>query len=209
MIRYVLFSSLIAASAIFITLSLQSAPAQTPPAPANPDVLPDGPGKSAVEHDCLSCHGARMFKNTPGTGTADDWAEIVNKIMSQGADVSDDDFDAIVKYLAANYGPNSKSGGASKPSDNTPPPPSGDKTPPANGSGTDASKGSSAPKAQVNVNTAGSQDLVTALGLTQAEADSIVQYRKDHGNFKNWQDVAAVPGVSSDKVKQNQQRLSF
>jgi cytochrome c5 len=89
MVRYILFSSLIAASAIFITLSLQSAPAQTPPAPANPDVLPDGPGKSAVEHDCLSCHGARMLRNTPGTGTADDWVEIVNKMMSQGADVSD------------------------------------------------------------------------------------------------------------------------
>jgi competence ComEA-like helix-hairpin-helix protein len=209
MVRYILFSSLIAASAIFIGITLQSAPAQTPPAPANPDVLPDGPGKSAVEHDCLSCHGARTFKNTPGTGTADDWAEIVNKMMSQGADVSDDDFDAIVKYLTANFGPNNKGGGASKPSGDTPPPPSSDKTPPANGSGSDSSKGSSAPTAQINVNTAGSQDLVNALGLPQAEADSIVQYRKDHGNFKNWQDVAAVPGVSSDKIKQNQQRLSF
>ena len=79
MVRYILFLSLIAASAIFIGISLQSAPAQTPPAPANPDVLPDGPGKSAVEHDCLSCHGARTFKNTPGTGTADDWAEIVTR----------------------------------------------------------------------------------------------------------------------------------
>ena len=206
MVRYILFSSLIAALAFSIGVSLQSAPAQTPATPANSDVLPDGPGKSGVEKDCLSCHGVRMLSSRSGTGTPDEWNETVNKMVSQGADVSDDDFDVLIKYLAKNFGPDMKTGDASKPSGSTPPPASSDKTPPAGGSGSDASKGSSAP---INVNSAGAQDLQAALGLSQAEADSIVQYRKDHGNFKTWQDVAAVPGVSSDKIKQNQQRLSF
>jgi competence ComEA-like helix-hairpin-helix protein len=49
-------------------------------------------------------------------------------------------------------------------------------------------------------NKASAQDLESSLGRFKAEAEPIVKYREQNGNFKTWHDVAAVPGVSAAKI---------
>jgi competence protein ComEA len=53
---------------------------------------------------------------------------------------------------------------------------------------------------KVNVNKAGAADLVSALGISAADAAKIVSYRSEKGNFKELQDVAKVPGINSKKI---------
>jgi DNA uptake protein ComE-like DNA-binding protein len=37
----------------------------------------------------------------------------------------------------------------------------------------------------------------------------IVRHREQSGNYKTWEDVSSVPGVSAEKIKENQKRLTF
>ncbi len=53
----------------------------------------------------------------------------------------------------------------------------------------------------VNVNKAASKQLQDALGIGAKEADSIVKYRQDHGDFKDLDALLAVPGVSAGKIR--------
>jgi competence protein ComEA len=49
--------------------------------------------------------------------------------------------------------------------------------------------------AAVNINTADKEALVALSGIGDKKAAAIVQYRKDHGEFKNPQDLLAVKGI--------------
>jgi len=64
--------------------------------------LPDGEGKAQVQKACIACHDL-----SPVTGSrmsAERWAATVGDMVSRGANVSDDDFDVVVNYLAKNFG---------------------------------------------------------------------------------------------------------
>jgi competence protein ComEA len=61
----------------------------------------------------------------------------------------------------------------------------------------------------VNVNKATAKDLETALELTAKEADQIVHYREEKGNFKSLEDVEKVPGVDAKKIEAKKDRLTF
>jgi competence protein ComEA len=61
----------------------------------------------------------------------------------------------------------------------------------------------------VHINTDAAKDIATNLGLTDAEAAAIVKYRTDKGNFKEWADVAKVPGLDTAKLKGMQQRIKY
>ena len=52
-------------------------------------------------------------------------------------------------------------------------------------------------------------DLQTQLELTAKDADAIVKYRTDHGDFKDWDGLAKVPGIDSGKAdgEERQHRL--
>jgi competence ComEA-like helix-hairpin-helix protein len=182
-------------SLFVIAMGLQFAAAQAPAAKPGTDAaasLPDGPGKAVVEKSCKSCHSIETV--TKSRNTADGWADVVSQMIGRGANISDDDAETIVEYLAAHYGPNSKGdAGAAKPATNASKP--------------DNSKAEA--KTPVDVNKADAGELISALSLTKAEADAIVQYRSQHGDFKTWQDVAAVPGVDGDKIKAHQKDLTF
>lgn len=67
------------------------------------DDLPAGPGKDQVETVCTACHGPEAI--TAMTGTKDIWQSVVDDMKSRGAAGSDDDFKAIVNYLAKYFGP--------------------------------------------------------------------------------------------------------
>ena len=47
---------------------------------------------------------------------------------------------------------------------------------------------------RVNVNRATADDLIEVLGVTPEVAENIVKYRKEHGNFEDFDGFAKVPG---------------
>jgi competence protein ComEA len=61
----------------------------------------------------------------------------------------------------------------------------------------------------VNVNTAAAKELTDNLDLTAAEADAIVKYRADKGNFKEFADLKKVPGLDASKLETIQKRIKF
>ena len=63
--------------------------------------------------------------------------------------------------------------------------------------------------AKTNVNKATSMDLQTQLELTAKDADAIVKYRSDHGDFKDWDGLAKVPGIDSAKLTAKKDSIVF
>ncbi len=61
----------------------------------------------------------------------------------------------------------------------------------------------------VNVNKEAAKDLATDLDITSAEADAIVKYRTDKGNFKEWADLTKVQGLDIKKVEPLKGRIVF
>jgi competence protein ComEA len=62
---------------------------------------------------------------------------------------------------------------------------------------------------RVNVNKATAADLAAALDISAANAEAIVHYRTDHGNFKAPQDLTKVPGIDARKIEDVKDRLEF
>ena len=62
---------------------------------------------------------------------------------------------------------------------------------------------------RVNVNRATADDLVEVLGLTSESADTIVKYRREHGNFEDFDAFAKVPGLDLGKLEKKRDAISF
>lgn len=62
---------------------------------------------------------------------------------------------------------------------------------------------------KVNVNKATSGDLQTNLELTAKDADAIVKYRTDHGDFKDLASLEKVPGVDTAKLEAKKDSIVF
>jgi competence ComEA-like helix-hairpin-helix protein len=62
---------------------------------------------------------------------------------------------------------------------------------------------------KTNVNKASSMDLQTQLELTPKDADAIVAYRTAHGDFKDFDGLAKVPGVDSAKLTAKKDSIAF
>ncbi|WP_213804716.1 hypothetical protein [Granulicella sp. dw_53] len=65
--------------------------------------MPDGPGKAVIQKACVGCHNLKVI--TSKHATHDEWAAIVDQMVSRGAEVSDSDVPVVVQYLADHYGP--------------------------------------------------------------------------------------------------------
>ena len=63
--------------------------------------------------------------------------------------------------------------------------------------------------AHVNVNKATAKDLEIVLNLAAKEAEAIVRYREENGNFKSTSDLKKVPGVDTAKIEASKERLEF
>jgi competence protein ComEA len=144
------------------------------------NTLPPGEGQAIVQKKCASCHALKVV--TGKRASRQQWSTIVDQMIARGADVSDDDIDTLLDYLAKNFGPALGQTGAEKGHDRT---------------------------GQVNVNTASASELAAALDLTVAESTSIVSYRERNGNFKEWRDLTKVPGIDAKKIESNKDRLVF
>ena len=78
-------------------------------APAADDaakLLPPGPGRDVVGGACLGCHPADNFRRL--RLTRDEWADKVADMVEQGAKANDAEQEAIVGYLTATFGKESK-----------------------------------------------------------------------------------------------------
>lgn len=144
----------------------QSSPAAQQAAPATAqaqDEWPDGPGKDKFLQTCSACHSP---ENVLGHNLdADGWSDIMNKMVTYGAQGSEADFTQIYNYLVANF----------------PPVP-----------------------AKININTATAMNLRNWVNMPETQAEAIVAYRAQHGDFKSLDDVKAVPGADAkflDSIK--------
>jgi len=64
--------------------------------------LPDGPGKDALVKLCQDCHD--LDQVTVDNRTKDAWKKTILKMIDRGAEGTDEQFEAIVNYLAKNFG---------------------------------------------------------------------------------------------------------
>lgn len=143
-----------------------SAPAQADTTPVDP--WPAGPGKNLFLQTCSSCHGP---ENVIGHNLdVGGWTDVLNQMIQNGAQGSNDDFSAILQYLVTNFGP----------------------MPP-----------------KVNINKATAMNLRSWLGMPEKEAEAIVGYRQQHGDFKTLDDVKKVPGVDANYIDSEKNLLTF
>jgi competence protein ComEA len=63
--------------------------------------------------------------------------------------------------------------------------------------------------AQVNVNKGKSEEIASVLEITSAQADAIVKYRTDHGDFKTIDDLKKVPELASAKLDTKKDRVVY
>jgi mono/diheme cytochrome c family protein len=72
--------------------------------PAGADDLPDGPGKDTFVNVCGQCHGLDVITGLKHTKA--EWKAVVDDMAAYGASAKDEELDAIVNYLARNFGKN-------------------------------------------------------------------------------------------------------
>ena len=63
--------------------------------------LPDGPGKTSLQKVCTKCHDLTGVVSK--RRTAGDWGTILDKMITQGAEATDEQFGQILDYLIANF----------------------------------------------------------------------------------------------------------
>ena len=63
--------------------------------------LPDGPGKATTLKICSGCHPAEIVIGRHET--RDGWEQIVSRMVSNGANGTDDEFNQVIDYLAAHF----------------------------------------------------------------------------------------------------------
>jgi competence protein ComEA len=62
---------------------------------------------------------------------------------------------------------------------------------------------------QVNANKSNAADIASILEVTPAQADAIVKYRGEHGDFKTFDDLKKVPGLESANLDKKKDRVTF
>ncbi len=62
---------------------------------------------------------------------------------------------------------------------------------------------------KIYVNTAPFGELKAVLGLSNDETNAVLEYRKQNGNFQQWQDLLKVPGLDGKKIEGKKDLLAF
>jgi mono/diheme cytochrome c family protein len=65
--------------------------------------LPDGEGRAIVLNICTICHDLERVR-THG-GTVEDWFDLINAMIGEGAPLTDEQIPIVLKYLAQNFPP--------------------------------------------------------------------------------------------------------
>lgn len=62
---------------------------------------------------------------------------------------------------------------------------------------------------KINVNRGASKDLALVANITPSDADAIVKYRTDHGDFADFDALSKVPGVDVKALEEHRAALDF
>ena len=138
------------------------------PSRAQREQFPEGPGKEIFLRVCTQCHEIDSVASL--RYSKDGWRDLVYTMKGSGAAATDEECNAIVEYLARNFG---------------------------------------AEEPRVNVNKVGAAEMETGLSLTSKEAKAIMEYRNQHGDFKEWNDLLKVTGVDAKKLEAARTRIEF
>ena len=84
-------------STLCITTLALGAAIQAPPE------LPEGSGKTVLETACVSCHGSDVIAKREGL-RSESWMMIVEQMKQYGANITGDQSEVLVRYLADNFG---------------------------------------------------------------------------------------------------------
>jgi hypothetical protein len=63
----------------------------------------EGDGRALLEARCTGCHSLERVENSEHTRT--EWEGIVDRMITYGADLNEEEQTILVDYLAENYGP--------------------------------------------------------------------------------------------------------
>jgi competence protein ComEA len=66
------------------------------------DDLPEGKGKAVFLRMCSNCHG--LDQVTALKSSKKQWTNVVDDMVSRGAEGSDEDVNSVIGYLARNFG---------------------------------------------------------------------------------------------------------
>jgi cytochrome c5 len=66
--------------------------------------MPDGPGKDVVLNTCTICHD--LSRITSVRHTQDEWEETLIAMLNEGAELSDENYALVLRYLTKNFGVN-------------------------------------------------------------------------------------------------------
>ena len=86
---------------------------------AHAQELPEGQGKALVQTACSQCHSVDVIALRPRS--REDWTEVVSRMVGNGAELSDEDYNQVIQYLAINLGPASQNAPAKDHSTSTAP----------------------------------------------------------------------------------------
>jgi competence protein ComEA len=146
---------------------------------ASVPALPPGKGKPIVQRACGGCHALKVV--TSKRATEEQWSATVDQMVSRGADLSDEEIETVIAYLSKNFGPSSK---------------------PASPEAHNSTR-------KLNVNRATAAQLTAGLGLSKKDADAVVQYRQQNGDFKTIDDLTKVPGIDLARIESGKDKLQF
>jgi competence ComEA-like helix-hairpin-helix protein len=140
-------------------------PAPSPAAAPGAQIeLASGPGADLFQRVCVLCHPPDRIVSVRKTKT--EWEEVLDKMITKGAQINDDNYAPIENYLLRNYG-------------------------------------------KINVNKAVKDDLVLILGVTPAEAESVLKFRSESGPFADFEALGKVPGLDVKMLEAKRDAIAF
>ena len=72
--------------------------------------LPEGKGRGIVEDACLQCHDLKT--TTDARHGLGEWREVIYVMISEGADLLEEEVEIVARYLAKHFGPEDRPGPA-------------------------------------------------------------------------------------------------
>jgi cytochrome c5 len=80
-----------------------SAPIATPEEPPASGAPPTLGGAELLEQRCTPCHGLDLVERA--NKTAEEWETTVERMRGMGAELTDEEVQILIEYLAETYGP--------------------------------------------------------------------------------------------------------
>lgn len=74
---------------------------------AHAQELPEGRGKAVIQNACTQCHSLDVVVAQPRS--REGWTDVVSQMVGNGAELSDEDYNLAIEYLATHLGPASQS----------------------------------------------------------------------------------------------------